>query len=180
MMNNKSDKIWIKVGSNKSSPPPPPPQQQPAQQANALKLKLDLSQITNHPLVQNRSPGIVKDIEQSVLRSRTNSQVIQKAPSQVVDNNNDNNNTDLEKCQSAIVKSNSDQNNNNTLRIRRSTSMSYTSTLRKRRLLSPNEDGLQDVDFPSPRPNVKLANFSILPYSDRSPTSRRLSLKELD
>lgn len=158
-MDNKGEKVLIKVNSINKSPQP-----------NALKSKLDLSQIANHPLVQNRSPEVVKISEQSVLRSRTNSQVVAQV-AKLDDNNN----------KAGDVNGES-RTNNPPLRIRRSTSMSYTSTLRKRRLLSPGDasgGGMNDVEFPSPKPNVQLSNFSISPYSNRA-LSRRLSLKEQD
>lgn len=64
-----------------------------------------------------------------------------------------------------------DDNNNANYRVRRSTSLSYTSTLRKRRNQTLT-DGFYNSDLPSPRPNIVLPNFSISPYSD---TPRRLS-----
>lgn len=202
--------------------------------------RLDLSQITNHPLVQNRtSPEADVPGE---LRSRTNSQVVQQR-AQAIDSNIERQKKmmdrpkqqqqqplkvmkelqaaslnhqvpvilspkravseflprvlNLETIQQSPVKgqaaptndsnnnnnNNEDQKNNNQsnfLRIRRSTSLSYTSTLRKRRN-DTNGAGLYNSELPSPRPNVKLSNFSISPYNSSSATlPRRLSIKEKD
>lgn len=141
-----------KMPTNAPKPHDPPP--------SGLKLKLDLSQIANHPLVQNRSPKVEPtSIEPSVLRSRTNSQLAPQS-TKLDDNNNKTADVDGASCAA-----------NSSLRIRRSTSMSYTSTLRKRRLLSPgdaNGGATNDVEFPSPKPNVQLPNFTISPYSSRT------------
>lgn len=65
----------------------------------------------------------------------------------------------------------SDNNSNNLLRIRRSTSLSYTSALRKRQQLSPLMP--EAPVFLSPKPNVVLPNFSISAYG--SGPARRLN-----
>lgn len=70
--------------------------------------------------------------------------------------------------------SESDSNNNTGYRVRRSTSLSYTSTLRKRR--NQNDTGdLYNLELPSPKPNIVLPNFSISPYSE---SKRKFNLNE--